>query len=112
MSDEELEKRSEVAKDVAQAASEHPPDSGTWGIYTYGDGPGGIGGGVGSFLWFESDTALFEFVSTHLAHFAPVPITSRVEPILAEVHTIIEGLKHHELEQEPARLTLNTALRG
>lgn len=37
------------------------PKSKSWGMYSYGDAPPAIGGGMGAFTWFDSKTALLKF---------------------------------------------------
>lgn len=58
MSEVEMDRLSEEAQDVALAASEFVPKHESWGFESYGDASGGIGGGVGGFLWFDSREAL------------------------------------------------------
>ena len=49
-----------------EAASAREPEETDYGFYAYGDAPGGIGGGIGAFLWFESEDKALE----HLKAFA------------------------------------------
>lgn len=111
LSDEDIERREKVAQELAEAAHERRPDSQSWGLYSYGDGPPAAGGGVGAFFWFSSEAELLDFIALHLLFSAPGPSSVPVEPRLVDVGEIIDKLRKGELEKEPARLALNNSLK-
>jgi hypothetical protein len=39
------------------------PNAEWWGVFSYGDAPGAIGGGVGSIEWFPTRSALLTFIA-------------------------------------------------
>jgi hypothetical protein len=111
LSDEDIERREKAAQELAQAANERTPDSQSWGLFSYGDGPPAAGGGVGIFLWFSSEAELLDFVALHLLFSEPGPTGVLVEPRLVAVGEIIDKLRIGELERGPARLALNNSLK-
>ena len=60
---------SELLTEQAQAVVERTigrdPQKHPWGLFFWGDAPGGIGGGVGCFQWFDSREELLAFVSDY-----------------------------------------------
>lgn len=73
-----------------KSSFEFQPSGESWGLFAYDDGPGGIGGGVGGFSWFESEQAVIEFIFSFpfLAHSGE---TEEVE-IVAEYESIRQCL--------------------
>lgn len=53
------------ANALAQVSAEHDPQTHTWGMFSWGDAPGGIGGGVGCFQWFDSCEDLLSFLTDY-----------------------------------------------
>jgi len=112
LSKEDIERREKVAQELAEAAHGCRPDSQSWGLYSYGDGPSAAGGGVGAFLWFSSEAKLLDFIALHLLFGAQGPSGVPVEPRLVSIGEIIDKVRKGELEQEPARLALNSSFKG
>ena len=111
LSDEDIEKREKAAQELGEVANGRTPDSQSWGMYAYGDGPPAAGGGIGAFFWFSSEAELLDFITLHLVFVAPGPFGIPVEPRLAGVGEIMDKLRKGQLEQEPARLALNNSLK-
>jgi len=107
LSDEDIEGREEVAKELAEAAHERRPDSQCWGLYLCDDGMSK----AGAFLWFSSEAELLDFIALHLLFFTG-PGTDPVEARLAGIGEIIDNLRKGKLEQEPARLAVNKLFKG
>ena len=55
----------EQANTFAQASAEHDPQTHKWGLFFWGDAPGGIGGGTGCFQWFGSCEELLAFLTDY-----------------------------------------------
>jgi hypothetical protein len=100
------------AEDVAQRAFSHMPTEETWGIESYGDAPGGIGGGVGGFLWFDTLAELLDFTGRLLPFFNPG--SGPLEPFEVARHasTIIEQVQKGMLSMDEGMAQLNTALKN
>ncbi|UYW28219.1 hypothetical protein OKC48_06780 [Methylorubrum extorquens] len=64
----------------------------SWGFYAWGDGPGGIGGGVGAFYWFPDLVALREFLVAHGAFLFPVSGRKDMRAVDAAVKDIANHL--------------------
>jgi hypothetical protein len=98
------ERRSDDAMRVPKATS--------WGIYSYGDAPAAIGGGMGSFIWFDNKTALLKFVAEVLPFCPPGPSSSDLLAVEAKVREVLAGVKAGDLDLEKARKRLNVVLRS
>lgn len=62
----------EQANQLAQASAERDPRTCKWGLFSWGDAPGSVGGGFGCFQWFDSLEELLAF----LTDFSPALYTS------------------------------------
>ena len=56
---------SDQANSLAQLSAERSPQTHTWGMFSWGDAPGAIGGGVGCFQWFDSCEELLSFLTDY-----------------------------------------------
>jgi hypothetical protein len=106
----ELEMRRTSAQAAATAAWDENPAPRDWGLFSVSDAPAGIGGGVGAFLWFDSESDVLNFIEAHIAFHSPGPITVDVEALLLKVGAIVDKFKAHEIDYSAARLQLNSAL--
>jgi hypothetical protein len=111
MDDDKRTERAAAADKAAEAAYESGPSLTKWGMFYYGDAPAAIGGGVGAFIWFESERDLLDFIETHLPFSPPGPTSCDVEPVLSRVHEILDRLRNHKADRDTARLELNDALK-
>jgi hypothetical protein len=82
----------------------------TWGMFSYGDAPAGIGGGTGCFMWFATREGMLEFVTDVFPFSPPGPNGSDELAVVREVKRIIEQLLAGQLSGEGGRELLNRAL--
>jgi hypothetical protein len=68
----------EQAQSVLMASAENNPTSHGFGFFTYGDAPGGIGGGVGAFQWFASAKERDDYI-IHLSPYIYDSVDSEAE---------------------------------
>ena len=87
------------------------PESSTWGVLTYGDGPGGIGGGVPAFLWFASKEDMFDYIGRLLPHYPPGPASADLTKICQTTMHIVSKWSDDEITLESALSQLNIALK-
>lgn len=57
----------EVAEEIAISSYVNPTliHENAWGMFSWGDAPPAIGGGIGAFQWFPSKEKLFAYISDH-----------------------------------------------
>lgn len=104
---EMLEKRSE---DMA-AFCPKPPKTGSVGFYCWGDAPGGIGGGVGAFLWQASRAGMIRFVRKYALFLNRPRSDLNLLAVNAEVEAITDRMSAGTLSDVAAIKALNKALR-
>ncbi|GHF12530.1 hypothetical protein GCM10017044_03110 [Kordiimonas sediminis] len=63
-----------------------------WGMYSYGDAPGALGGGFGSFVWFATQPELLKFISETLPYAPPGPSSSDENEVALSVNRIVSEL--------------------
>lgn len=87
------------------------PKKGSWGFYCWGDAPGAIGGGVGSFHWEASRAGMIRFLRNYaLAMYLPRSGLDLVA-VNAEVEHITDAMKAGTLGDQAVIKALNKALR-
>ena len=80
-------------------------DFGKFGFFTYGDAPGGIGGGIGVYLWFANEKEALDYIEQVLPFDPPGPASMSPELVASEVQKIIEkrlnpaGEDEYEIEE-------------
>jgi hypothetical protein len=102
-------------KEVRKACNEarkFSPRPSTWGFFSYGHAPAAIGGGMGSFLWFPSRTALLDFIAKYLTYLAPGPANEDHEAVANSVSLIVKRLKKKEIDDLSAKRSLNAKLKN
>lgn len=114
MNDDETleEKLGAEAQLVGERALTHTPTEDAWGIESYGDAPGGIGGGEGAFLWFDTQGELLDFTGRLLPFFAPGSGPLGPIEVAQKSASIIEQVQNGELSMDEAMGPLNRALRN
>lgn len=88
------------------------PKATSWGMYSYGDAPAAIGGGMGAFTWFDSKTALLKFVVEVLPFSPPGPSNSDPLAVEAKVREVLAVVRSGDLDLERGRRKLNVVLRS
>jgi hypothetical protein len=111
IAEEKVERRMGEATAIAEAAAERAPLKNTWGIFSYGDAPAAIGGGVGCFLWFKGREQLLEFVANQLTFLAPGRADIDPGRVLSAVKQIVRQVEDGHLTIADAIPQLNSALR-
>ena len=112
ISRDDNEERAEKARAASQTAADVWPLEGSWGLFSYGDAPGGIGGGCGCFCWFDSKSELLQFVETHLAFLNPGPVSMDPAKVLEAVRATIERIRAGTLDMETGRVEANIQLQS
>ncbi|NLS90879.1 MAG: hypothetical protein GXX96_01660 [Planctomycetaceae bacterium] len=112
ISREEYEERAEKALQATQVASDLWPSQGSWGAFIYGDAPGGIGGGLGCFCWFDRKEQLLEYVKTHLVFLNPGPATMDPAKVAASVQETIERIETGMLDMRADQAQVNLQLQS
>ncbi|MCC3861778.1 hypothetical protein [Pseudemcibacter aquimaris] len=74
-------------------ADQEPKNNNSWGMFSYGDAPAGIGGGIGSFVWFKDRDSLLDFIAQTLPFSPPGPITTELQPVIEATEKTVTTLK-------------------
>ena len=100
------------AREVAARAQGLEPEIETWGMESYGDASGVMGGGVGGFLWFESREELFDFVGRLLAYLSPWAQRLDTEDMARGAAAVVAQVESGELDIQEGMEALNHILSG
>jgi len=88
MPNEDYEPLIDTLPDIISNLTERSPKENQFGLFQYGDAPGGIGGGVGCFLWFTSDEERIEFIKKHAVILNPPPSSGDWDKVDQEVKRV------------------------
>lgn len=88
------------------------PKATSWGMFSYGDAPAGIGGGIGTFSWFNNKTAMLKFLPEVLPYAPRGPGNSDPLLVAEKVQGVLAAIKAGDLDLEKARKKLNSILRS
>jgi hypothetical protein len=93
--------------DVTPAAGKH-------GFFSCGDAPGGIGGGIGIFVWFNDEDSLLNYIGKVLPFTPPGPHGANVDEVEARVLEVLERKHNASTELTFAQVIeqLNPILKG
>lgn len=83
-----------------------------WGMFSYGDAPGALGGGFGAFAWFDDRASLLSFVEDVLPFSPRGPGNEDPIPVADAVAAVIEDIRRNALPLEQGRQKLNEELVG
>jgi len=108
---DEVDRRGEEAARILHEGYTAKPDDQDWGMYTYGDASGAMGGGVGAFVWFRSRDELMGFVGGHLTFFAPGPHDIDPGRVAGEVRDIVDQIAAGEVRAAAGLERLNASLK-
>lgn len=112
MTEEDLQARRDEAQEIAEEASAADPSSAPWGLEAYGDAPGGIGGGVGGFLWFETREAMLDFCARLLTFYNPGPRNKDHGEVAGRAAEVVAAVASGAESMDRAMERLNAVLRG
>jgi hypothetical protein len=110
--DHEIQALEAAANDRWSDDALREPKVSSWGMYSYGDAPPAIGGGMGAFTWFDNRTALLKFVADVLPFSPPGPGNSDPLAVATKVKEVLASVKAGDLDLEKARRKLNVILRA
>jgi hypothetical protein len=110
ISENELERRTERAIKATARASSITPKRGLHGMYCYADGPVVAGGGMGSFCWFRTRSAVLDYIGEHLPYLIG-PSDGKPMQAQAKVKEIISRLNEGSFDDAAAMDALNVALK-
>lgn len=108
MTEEELEQRVEQANTNWESATQGDPKDFTWGFFSYGDGPAGMG--FGSFAWFPDRTSMFDFIANTLPYSPGGQATRDWHVVASDTSRIVEQLKAGQLSDREGITQLNAVL--
>lgn len=111
MSDDILQARIDQAEANWHSCGQGDPELNSWGLFSYGDAPGGLGGGVGGFLWFPTRIEMLEFIASTLPYCPPGPISRDCEAVASETAAIIEQMKCGNVTDPVGIAELNKTLK-
>ena len=102
------------AANYASTTVDMEADFGKFGFFSYGDAPGGIGGGIGVFQWFANEKEALDQIEQVLPFDPPGPSSISPELVASEVQKIIEkrlnSAGEDEYEMQEFISDLNKAL--
>lgn len=107
-----LIRRSDEADQAWEKLSDQDPIPESWGMFSYGDAPGAIGGGFGAFVWFADRDQLLSFIESVLPFSPPGPCNRDPLAVEASVRAVISAQREGEVSADVAREQLNSVLRG
>ncbi|MFM7165023.1 MAG: hypothetical protein ACKO3T_07210 [Planctomycetaceae bacterium] len=110
MSDDKLQARIDRAESNWNSGAQGDPGTYTWGLFSYGDAPGAMGGGVGMFIWFPSRNDLLDFIASTLPYSPPGPTSLDCEAVASETAAIVENMKCGRLADPDGIAQLNKVL--
>jgi hypothetical protein len=76
-----------TAQDIAEQAHDADPRERNYGLFSLSDRHPALGGGTGGFLWFESQSALLDFLANQYVNFNCPP----AEELTAAVHKAVKA---------------------
>lgn len=110
MAEEDLDRRIERAEKNWQSATQGAPGDKTWGFYSYGDAPAGIGGGFGVFVWFPDRAAMLDFIADTLPYVQPGQSDKDWGEVAGQTEAIAQELKDGTTDDTAGIERLNRAL--
>jgi len=106
-----LDELYEEAQQAGETASEREPTPQSWGFECYGDAAGGIGGGVGGFVWFTTRAELMDFAGRLLPHFNPGPVSMDRALVARHASGVVDRVRARETTMDDGLVELNAVLR-
>jgi hypothetical protein len=106
-----MEEKIQRAETLWQNVQSEPDDVHCWGFYSYGDAPAAIGGGVGSFAWFQTRRELLSFVRDVLPYSPPGSSDTDLGNVEKHVQEIVEHAIEEKIDDKKAIEALNATLR-
>lgn len=108
------EKRNSLVSsaDVWAQVMDTVPVDDCWGMFSYGDAPAAIGGGVGVFAWFEDRVSMFKFIEEILPFSPPGPSDIDPRPVMDAVSAVVKDIRDGVLPLEKGRENINEILKG
>jgi hypothetical protein len=110
MTKDNLQEKIEIANSLWETAVSVPEKVNWWGFYAYGDAPGAIGGGFGSFIWFDQRSDMLEFIAQVLPYSPPGRSDLDWGNVAQETAAIVEQMSTQEIDDQAAVSQLNSAL--
>lgn len=100
--------------EIGEVAHQRDPREFPWGYFSYGDAPGGIGGGTGLILWFASHREMLDFFLHHEleSHWLENADEDERAEVLREVRTALEPLSESKSGLQSALAAANEPLRN
>jgi hypothetical protein len=110
--DDAITEAVERATYACQDASGIVPTPQHWGAWIYSDAHPAVGGGVGGFVWFESEKEMLVFMREHLV-FLDQGIEGRhdVYEIQRTCHSVVDEVTNGSISLRTAMVRLNHAVR-
>jgi hypothetical protein len=111
--DAALEKAMESATHACQMASGVMPKPVDWGAWMYSDAHPAMGGGVGGFVWFDTQDEMLAFFREHLAYLDPgIQSRNNAYEIAKACQAIVDTVRDGSVELRVGMTRLNHVVRG
>ena len=108
---EGLRPSQEAVQKACERAAAQKPKPTSWLMFTYGDAPAAIGGGVGCFFCFKSKPEMLAFVDEYITWVAPGPAAADHDAVQLQVHRIVARATKGTSSLPAVRKRLNSALK-
>lgn len=105
-----IDKKTDGAEKLWQKSRCTANNDKDWGFYSYGDASPAIGGGIGTFVWFDSKNEMIEFISNTLPYAPPGPSDTDTAAVAKKTSLITEQYKKDDLNSETFLEQLNKVL--
>jgi len=81
------------------------------GFFSYSDAPGGIGGGMGSFVWFKTRDQMLDFIEQTLPYSPPGRSDKDWTEVATQTSAIVSEMRSNEIDDKSGIDRLNAVLK-
>jgi hypothetical protein len=111
MKNDDLDQLIARAEENCTNAVQGNPQSCEFGFYSYGDAPGGIGGGTGCFVWFENRDAMLDFIEHTVPYSPPGRSDKDWTEVARQTSAVIAEMRSNKFDDKSGIERLNAALK-
>ena len=111
MTQEEKDKSIEIANTLWKSSKSTPDEINSFGFFSYSDAPGAIGGGFGSFVWFENKNETLDFISKTLPFSPPGQRDLNWPKVASETKKIVAKMRANKINDLNGIEQLNEVLK-
>ena len=110
MTDETVSKAEQASRNW-ESVVQGDPESNSWGFFSYGDAPGGIGGGVGTFVWFPTRDEMLSFIADTLPYEPGGSGNADWQAVASQTAAVTDQLKSKAMDDQAGVEQLNQILK-